>query len=40
MALNLYCPQKSKSRFRRRAAIEPVIGHLKTGNRLGRYFLK
>jgi len=34
--------QKRKLRrdFRRRAAIEPVIGHLKTDHRLGRNFLR
>lgn len=35
-----YEKRKARSRFRRRAAIEPVIGHLKTDNRLGRNFLK
>ena len=35
-----YEKKKAKARFRRRAAIEPVIGHLKTDNRLGRNFLK
>jgi transposase, IS5 family len=32
--------QKLKESFRRRAAIEPVIGHLKTDNRLSRNFYK
>jgi IS5 family transposase len=31
---------KMRQRFRRRAAIEPVISHLKHDNRLGRRFLK
>lgn len=31
---------KMRKRFRRRAAIEPVIGHLKQDHRLGRCFLK
>ena len=31
---------KMRKRFRRRAAIEPVIGHLKADHRLGRCFLK
>lgn len=35
-----YEKKKARNRFRRRAAIEPVIGHLKTDNRLGRNFLK
>ncbi len=35
-----YEKKKAKARFRRRAAIEPVIGHLKTDNRLSRNFLK
>ena len=32
--------RKARRRFRRRAAIEPRIGHLKSDHRLGRYFLK
>ena len=32
--------KKMRERFRRRAAIEPVIGHLKSDNRLMRCFLK
>lgn len=35
-----YEKRKAKARFRRRAAIEPVIGHLKTDNRLSRNYLK
>lgn len=37
---SFYDKRKAKARFRRRAAIEPVIGHLKTDNRLSRNFLK
>jgi len=32
--------KRQKKLLRRRSAIEPIIGHLKTGNRLGRNFLK
>ncbi len=35
-----YEKQKARKRFRRRAGIEPVIGHLKSDYRLGRNFLK
>ncbi len=35
-----YQQQKLKKSFRRRAAIEPVIGHLKTDHRLSRNFYK
>lgn len=35
-----YEKKKARARFRRRAAIEPIIGHLKTDNRLSRNFLK
>ena len=35
-----YQKRKAKERFRRRAAIEPRIGHLKSDFRLGRNFLK
>ena len=35
-----YQKRKAKGRFRRRAAIEPIIGHLKSDFRLGRNFLK
>lgn len=37
---SVYEKKKARARFRRRAAIEPVIGHLKTDNRLSRNFLK
>jgi IS5 family transposase len=36
----VYARRKAKARFRRRAAIEPRIGHLKSDHRLGRNFLK
>jgi IS5 family transposase len=32
--------QRLRNKFRRRAAIEPMIGHLKSDNRMGRNFLK
>ena len=35
-----YVKRKARARFRRRAAIEPRIGHLKSDHRLGRNFLK
>ena len=35
-----YEKKKARARFRRRAEIEPIIGHLKTDNRLSRNFLK
>ena len=35
-----YSRRSWRSRFRRRAAVEPVIGHLKHDHRLGRNFLK
>jgi len=35
-----YEKKKARNRFRRRAAIEPVIGHLKTDYRMARNFLK
>jgi IS5 family transposase len=35
-----YQKQKARKRFRRRAGIEPIIGHLKTDYRLVRNFLK
>jgi IS5 family transposase len=38
--LNNYQKQKLRSGFRRRAAIEPVIGHLKSDYRLSRNFYK
>ena len=36
----LYMRRKARARFRRRASIEPRIGHLKSDHRLGRNFLK
>lgn len=38
--LNNYQKQKLRKGFRRRAAIEPVIGHLKSDHRLSRNFYK
>lgn len=38
--LSRYQQSKQRKAFRRRAAIEPVIGHLKTDHRLGRNFYK
>ncbi len=35
-----YEKQKMRKRFRRRAAIEPIIGHLKSDHRMKRNFLK
>lgn len=35
-----YEKKKARGRFRRRAAIEPIIGHLKTDYRMARNFLK
>jgi len=35
-----YQKTKMRERFRRRAAIEPIIGHLKSDFRLARNFLK
>lgn len=35
-----YQKQKARKRFRRRAGIEPIIGHLKTDFRLMRNYLK
>lgn len=35
-----YQRQKSRQRFRRRAAIEPIIGHLKHDHRMARCYLK
>ena len=37
---NSYQRQKLKTAHRRRASIEPIIGHLKTGHRLNRNFYK
>jgi transposase, IS5 family len=39
-AMSEYEKRKARTRFRRRAAIEPVIGHLKADNRLIRNYLK
>ncbi|MGV8877467.1 MAG: transposase [Sphingobacteriaceae bacterium] len=38
--LNKYNQIKLRKGFRRRVGIEPVIGHLKSGYRLGRNFYK
>jgi IS5 family transposase len=38
--ISQYEKKKVRERFRRRASIEPVIGHLKTDNRLSRNFLR
>lgn len=38
--MSQYEKRKERNRSRRRASIEPVIGHLKTDNRLSRNFLK
>ena len=38
--LTHYQQKKLKKQFKRRAAIEPMIGHLKTDYRLGRNFYK
>jgi hypothetical protein len=35
-----YAKRQARERFRRRAAIEPRIGHLKSDFRLGRNFLR
>jgi len=35
-----YEKQKARKRFRRRAGIEPIIGHLKSDYRLGKNYLK
>ena len=35
-----YQKKRARKRFRRRAAIEPVIGHLKSDHRLKRCYLK
>jgi len=37
---NAYQRRKKRKRFRRRAAIEPIIGHLKSDHRAARNFLK
>ena len=36
----VYQKRKKRKYFRRRAAIEPIIGHLKTDHRVGTNFLK
>jgi IS5 family transposase len=38
--LSRYQQQKKKKSFRRRAAIEPIIGHIKSDHRLSRNFYK
>jgi IS5 family transposase len=38
--LNSYQQRKLRKQFKRRAAIEPIIGHLKSDHRLGRNFYK
>jgi len=38
--ISAYEKRKARARFRRRAAIEPIIGHLKTDYRLVRNYLK
>ncbi len=38
--LNAYQQRKHRKHFKRRAAIEPIIGHLKTDNRLSRNYYK
>jgi len=38
--LNAYQQRKQRKHFKRRAAIEPIIGHLKTDNRLSRNHYK
>jgi len=35
-----YKKTKAKNKFRRRAGIEPVIGHLKEDHRMQRHYLK
>ena len=40
MGLNPYEKRKIRMKFRRRASIEPIIGHLKSENRMGRNYLK
>jgi transposase, IS5 family len=39
-SISQYHQNKLKKQFRRRAAIEPMIGHLKTDHRMGRNFYK
>ena len=38
--MNAYQQKEHRNHFRRRAAIEPIIGHLKTDNRLSRNYYK
>lgn len=38
--INSYQQRKLRKQFKRRAAIEPIIGHLKSDHRLGRNFYK
>lgn len=38
--MSRYQKQKVRLKFRRRAAIEPIIGHLKYQHRMARNFLK
>ena len=38
--MNAYQQKKHRKHFKRRAAIEPIIGHLKTDNRLSRNYYK
>src|SRR5690606_5297624 len=38
--LTTHSQRKLRGKFRRRAAIEPVIGHVKTDHRVGRNFYK
>lgn len=40
ISLSLFLASKKRKLFRKRAGIEPVIGHLKSDYRLGRNFLK
>ena len=39
-SLSYYHQRKQRKRYGRRAAIEPVIGHLKSDHRMARCFLK
>jgi IS5 family transposase len=38
-SVSRYIKQKTRKRFRARASIEPVIGHIKRGHRMWRNFL-
>jgi len=40
LAANVCTPSSQKKRRKRRSAVEPKVGHLKSGNCLGRCFLK